>query len=137
MMTAQTSEELADLLHGSATPNRVIDAPLTVWLEALRDAPDLAFVIAGCAEAPMPVLACIAVGGDQRAKSRLVMRNALPSEIDELLESDPEVGAPVHAVHAPDIAWEKLERFLNHRWPSVRGVAQARLAELEEPGSDG
>ena len=115
----------------------MIDARLSIWLRVLRDRPEFGFAIADRPEAPDEVLACLALIGDRRTRSRLVMRNSLPAEVVELLETDPEVGAATHGVHAPDIERTKLERFLSHRWASVRAVAEARLATAEELESGG
>ena len=137
MMTVEGPDELAQMLQETPKHKEVIDARLSIWLSVLRDRPELGFAIADRPEAPDEVLACLALIGDRRSRSRLVMRNSLPPEVVELLETDPEVGAASHGVHAPDIERTKLERFLSHRWPSVRALAEARLASSEELESGG
>jgi hypothetical protein len=135
MITAETPDELAAALKGHPKHKVSIDATLTTWLCLLRDRPELGFAVADRPETPDEVLACLAVFGDQRTRSRLVMRNTLPVALVELLETDPEVGAASHGVHGPTVDRSKLERLANHRWPSVRAAADARLAALDDPGS--
>ena len=136
-MTNVEADTVAQMLRGSSKHKEKIDAPLSTWLRVLRDEPELGFAMADRPEAPSEVLTCLALFGDRRTRSRLVMRNALPAEAVELLETDAEVGSKTHGVHAPDVDRQKLERFTSHRWPSVRAAAEARLAAFEEPESDG
>lgn len=137
VMTAEDPDELAQMLQGAPKDKDVIDARLSTWLRLLRDRPELGFTMADRPESPDDVLACLALVGDRRTRSRLVMRNNLPTEVVELLETDPEVGAAAHGVHAPDVDRKKLERFISHRWPSIRAAAEARLSTFEELESDG
>ena len=137
-MNVDGSGELAEMLQGAAKHSVVINARLSVWLRLLRDRPSLGFAMADRPETPDEVLACLALSGDRRTRSRLVMRSTLPIEVVELLELDPEVGSTVHGVHAPDVDRNKLERLVNHRWASVRAVAKDRLESLVEgPQPDG
>jgi len=134
---AADPSELAQMLETVAKHKEVIEAPISTWLRLLRDQPEYGFLIADRPETPSEVLICVALVGDRRTRFRLVLRNTLPAAAVELLESDPEVGAATHQVYAPHVDREKLERLANHRWPLVRAAADARLAALEEPESDG
>ncbi len=131
-MKTDASDELAEMLLGAAKHRVVVNARLSIWLRLLRDQPSLGFAMADRPETPDEVLTCLALVGDRRTRSRLVMRNTLPAEVVELLESDLEVGSGVHVVHASDVDRNKLERLVNHRWASVRAVAKDRLESLVE-----
>jgi len=131
--SVDTVAALLELVEHSSK-NEPIDAPVDVWLRAVRDVPEAAFMLAGRPEAPDVVNVAICLVGDRRCRSRVAMKHAASPQVLGLLASDDEEGVVGHVVHHPKTPRWALEALLGHPWDKVRSEAERRVQLLDLSG---
>jgi hypothetical protein len=84
----ESSPALAAWLRAGHPKNLVADASLVIWLELLRDYPDLWWAAAHRPETPPEALRVLALSDDVQVRWRLALRHKLPTEVRALLCTD-------------------------------------------------
>nr|BFF03464.1 hypothetical protein GCM10020241_51390 [Streptoalloteichus tenebrarius] len=104
-------------------------APLEVWLEVVRNYPEMREWVARNKTVPLEILASLASDPDPRVRHAVAMKRGLSSEILNKLSNDEDASVRLQVALHPKAPKEILDAMKNDSWERVREEVARRLAQ--------
>lgn len=106
------------------------ECSIEVWMELIRDHPDMRFWVAQNKTVPVEILECLAADDDPSVRSMVAMKGKLPASVLARLENDPYDAVRMSVAGHKNTPLEVLQRMaLSDPWAEVRKHAAHRLEE--------
>ena len=104
------------------------EAPLDVWLEVVRDRPDMRFWVAQNKTVPLEILRILAEDGDAGVRSMVARKRKLDPETLSQLAGDADESVRACVARNPGTPRHVLERLRDDPWEEIRRTIEERLA---------
>ncbi|MFF4834317.1 hypothetical protein [Streptomyces sp. NPDC001315] len=108
------------------------DAPLDVWLDLVRDHPDMRFWVTFNRHVPPEVLRLLVDDEDWRVRANIAGRKGVPQDILETLSRDDHDAVVSSTASNPGTSTAALTRLSRHPWEDVRKRAREQLEERQK-----
>lgn len=108
------------------------EAPLEVWLDVIRQYPEMREWVAHNKTVPMEVLRLLASDPDWRVRHMVAMKNKADADILDRLAGDEDESIRMRVARHRNASSETLRRLLDDPWDQVREKAAERLRERGE-----
>jgi hypothetical protein len=105
------------------------EAPMDVWLELVRDYPDMRFWVAHNKKVPIEILQTLARDEDASVREMVAQKRKATTTILELLASDPDDSVRSAVAHNPKTPRYVLESLRDDPWDMLREDVRERLGE--------
>ncbi|WP_131765157.1 HEAT repeat domain-containing protein [Candidatus Protofrankia californiensis] len=105
------------------------EAPMPVWLEIVKNHPDMRFWVAHNKKVPMEVLRILARDEDDRVRGMVARKRKISDDILEILAVDPEESVRNAVALNPRTPRALLEILTKDPWQVVRENARRRIGE--------
>ncbi|MEU8222521.1 hypothetical protein [Kribbella sp. NPDC048915] len=99
------------------------EAPLEVWLEIVREHPDMRFWVAFNRTLPAEVVRLLSQDSDWRVRARIASRKDAPGDVLAALSADPHDAVAASVAGNPGTPDDALTRLTGHHWDQVRSKA--------------
>jgi hypothetical protein len=131
----ESAEEFVRLrMSGDSADFRRIkqeDAPLDVWLDLVRDHPDMRFWVTFNRHVPPEVLRLLVDDDDWRVRANIASRKGVPQDILDTLSRDDHDAVLSSTASNPGTSTDALTRLSRHPWEDVRERAREQLEERQ------
>lgn len=105
------------------------DAPLEVWLEVIKNYPDMREWVAHNKSIPVEIMEILADDADERVRFNVATKNRLPEQLQLKLANDSESSVRQRIVYNKKATFQVICILLNDEDEDIRILAKNRIDE--------
>lgn len=103
------------------------EAPLEIWLEVMKNYPDMKFWVAHNKTVPVEILKILATDDDVRVRAMVAQKRKLPERLQLKLAKDPDYSVRQSLVYNAMITKKTLDMLLQDPEMEIRKLAKNKI----------
>ena len=102
-------------------------APLEIWLEVMKNYPDMKFWVAHNKTVPVEILKILATDDDVRVRAMVAQKRKLPERLQLKLAKDPDYSVRQSLVYNAKITKKTLDMLLQDPEQKIKKLAENKI----------
>lgn len=103
------------------------EAPLGIWLEVIKNYPDMRFWVAHNKTVPVEILEILATDEDVRVRAMVAQKRKLPERLQVKLAKDPHFSVRQSLVYNAKITKKTLDMLLQDTEQKIKKLAENKI----------